>query len=89
MFSHDSQICVEFANGLFLLLFVYCQRDPSHLPQNQPVILNICYERENVAKIIGKGCVTYLINLISDDDHLHDYKLMSAVVGAIQSIVSD
>jgi hypothetical protein len=49
-------------------------------------MLNICYERENVTKIIAKGCVLQLVKLISEE-RLEDYKLMASVVGAIQSIV--
>jgi hypothetical protein len=49
------------------------------------VILNLCYERENVPKIISRGCVSHLVRLLSSD-HTTDFKLLAAVVGAIQSI---
>ena len=38
-------------------------------------------------KVIAKGCVFYLVKLISEEN-IANYKLMSAVVGAVQSIVS-
>lgn len=49
------------------------------------IVLNICYERDNVPRVIDKGCILQLTRLMSGEFQ-SDYKLLSAVVGALQSI---
>lgn len=47
------------------------------------VILNICYEKENVKTAIECGCIPPLIAFLTSSDSF----LQSAAAGAIQSIV--